>query len=986
MNRPKSTGGDSTGTSAAEVETLIEPLRERDATEEEESLTPGTRLGRYVVLEEIGSGGMGLVFSAYDPELNRKVALKLLRPRHRERKRTRNRLLKEAQALAKLAHPNVITVYDVGTLGELVFVAMELVEGDTLSGWMARKRRKWNEVLEVFIPAGRGLAAAHAANLVHRDFKPDNVLIGRDGRVRVMDFGLARPMQADEASGSSPEVSEDEDGDAVPEAKAVPSDDSPKDVAEPMLTQTGSIMGTPAYMAPEQHLGKPTDARSDQFSFCIALWQGLYGERPFDGSDPATLTRQKLEGAIAEPSGRASVPAWVRRCVLRGLSPAPEDRFASMDELLDALSKDPRARRRKIAAGVGATAVVVSGVLGIHYVRTHPQVCRNSPEALAAVWNDTRRAAAELGLRAVDRAHVEASWKATVSVVDAYADAWVQMHREACEATHIRGEQSSRLLELRNNCLRERLDEIDALAEELARADAGVAARAVAAAYGLSPLSACADSEALAAAVDPPQGEALAAAVAEIRARLARVKVLAALGKYDEALASADAAYADARALADEHGSDARPGDSSLETRTVLAEVTEDGAHLERGYPPVVAEARFRLGQVQGLRGDGEEAEKNLSESSWLASSVKHDAIAAAALRELVFVVGRQMRNHQEGFSWARHAEAAIKRIGLGGHLEARLRLDMAVLFDRTGELDKAEASIQQALDLFADAPASDLGRIEARRALGDILVHRGRLDQAQTLFEDVLRETTELWGPRHPEVAVAMAGLARVSEARGRTENARETLEGAISLVEDATGPEDLSLVPLLEEFAAIHLAHEEYGPAIEHKKRIEGLLVARLGKHPRVANVLHEIGQIYERWNDEGRAREHHQRALEVWEATRGHDHPDVAYALTSLGRLDVAAGNPQQGVARLERALELRGGRGLDPRLLAQTQFALAQALQATGRDQPRARELATKARDTFAKGKSPDLERAAQIEAWLESTLRQDGRPSKPDAAG
>lgn len=207
-----------------------------------------------------------------------------------------------------------------------------------------------------------------------------------------------------------------------------------------------------------------------------------------------------------------------------------------------------------------------------------------------------------------------------------------------------------------------------------------------------------------------------------------------------------------------------------------------------------------------------------------------------------------------------------------------------------------------------------------------------------------------------------------------------------AIALVQDAAGPEDLALIALFEELAANHLALGEYGPAIEHKKRIHALLVSRLGQHPRVANVLHEIGQIYENADQASQARVHHQQALAVWEATRGTDHPDIAYALTSLGRLDVSAGNPQEAVQRLERALKLRGGRGLDPQLLAHTQFALAQALHATGRDQPRARELATKARDTFAKGKSPDPTRAAEIDHWLEHTVRPPGKPQKPDHAG
>jgi eukaryotic-like serine/threonine-protein kinase len=699
--------GASSPTGSPEADTIIERAGEaadggRD--DPDDALSPGTRLGRYVVLEEIGTGGMGMVFSAYDPELNRKVALKLLRPRHREKKRnkTRNRLLREAQALAKLAHPNVITVYDVGTFGDRVFVAMELVEGDTLKGWMQTSKRRWDEVLRVFIPAGRGLAAAHAANLVHRDFKPDNVLIGRDDRVRVMDFGLARPMHGDTRGSQSldpepePEPEEDVEEPAEPGSEGT-------DVEDALMTQTGSIMGTPAYMAPEQHMGKPTDARSDQFSFCIALYQALYGVRPFEGDDRGSLARQKMNQEIGDPPAGSSVPGWVRRHVLRGLSPRPEDRFASMDELLDELGKDPRVKRRKVLTGVGFVASMAGLVFTFQYYKNRrPKVCQDSENALAAVWNEGRAAEVGAAMESIGAPHVARTWTAAASAIDDYGTAWVAMHREACEATYLRGEQSARLLELRNNCLQERIDEIDAWADilaELPEGEAlGVASRGAHAAYAISPLSSCADSEALAAAVDPPKGDEAKATVAELRRSLARVKVLGTLGLYDEALALAERSY-------------------------------ESAGTLE--YPPVVAEARYRLGQAQGLRGDGEQAEENLQEAAWLGASVKHDAIAAAAASELVHMIGRRMGQHDEGLSWARHAEAAIKRIGLGGYHEARLRHDIGVIRDATGDLSQAEADLTHAIELYATVPATALASIDARRCLADVRLHQGKLEEA---------------------------------------------------------------------------------------------------------------------------------------------------------------------------------------------------------------------------------------------------------------
>jgi eukaryotic-like serine/threonine-protein kinase len=929
-----SLGGDA-DTAVLEADTVIErPGDEPSADGDEETLTPGTRLGRYVVLEEIGSGGMGLVYSAYDPELNRKVALKLLRPRHRERKHTRSRLLQEAQALAKLAHPNVITVYDVGTLGERVFVAMELVEGTTLKGWIDEKKRKWDEILSVFIPAGRGLSAAHAANLVHRDFKPDNVLIGLDGRVRVMDFGLARPVRTEHETGSSL----DEPARSASDLRSSNDPIEAGDIEDPMLTQTGSIMGTPAFMAPEQHLGKPTDHRSDQFSFCVALYGALYGHRPFKGGDVGSLARAKASGHIEEPPAGVRVPTWVRRIVVRGLSPTPEDRYPSMDELLDALADDPRVRRRKILTATGTIVAMLGGVLGVQYVRSkQPSVCDGASEHFAAVWDDDRKARATAGVLAIDRAHVEPTWTLAARNVDAYGEAWVQMHREACEATHVRGEQSTRLLELRNDCLQERLDEIDALAELFAEADVQTATRAARAALDIAPLSSCADSEALAAAVDPPEEEATKVAVAELRRALARAKALEGLGKVDEAIELAERSFVTAGEL---------------------------------DYPPVVAEARYRLGHAQGIRGDAEQAEENLSEANWLGASVKHDAIAAAAASALVRVVGHTMARSDEGLAWARHAEAAIKRIGIGGIAEARLRHDIGVIHGRNGQSHEAIAALEQTREVYEKVAFTELLRIDLMRDVADVRLREGKHDVAAAVFEEAIEATTELLGEAHPEVALGIAGLGRVADDRGDEKAAVAHHRRAIELVTEALDDGAMELVPLHEQLAASYARRRAWDEAIEHATLAYRLLLDGMGDHPRVATALHAVGNLM---TDAGRpddARRHHERALVMWEKTRGHDHPDVAYALTSLGLLDLEADAPRTAVERLERALKLRGGRGLDPQLLAHTQFALAKALYGTGGDHPRARELATKARDTLQKGKSPDPQRAAEVQAWLE----------------
>jgi formylglycine-generating enzyme required for sulfatase activity len=347
-------------------------------------LARGEALGRYIVIERLGAGAMGVVYAAYDPELDRKVAIKILRSQEgggetREIRR-RARLEREAKAIAKLAHPHVVSIFDVGVDKGRVFLAMEYLGGGTLRAWLGEKKRPWREVVKMFVAVGRGLAAAHAEGLVHRDFKPDNVLVDRACTPKVVDFGLARP-----SSGSSGGDGESTDG-LLASSESAPAS----------LTQTGTLAGTPAYMAPEQFMSREADSRSDQFAFCVALYEALYGQRPFAGDTVFDLAESILHERVDATPKSANVPGWIRRSLLRGLRADREQRWKKLEDLLAALEADPVARARRVVAASLVTVAVVGTIAGLYRRSEHRRL--EFEGRVVSKLSEGRQAMAEAGV------------------------------------------------------------------------------------------------------------------------------------------------------------------------------------------------------------------------------------------------------------------------------------------------------------------------------------------------------------------------------------------------------------------------------------------------------------------------------------------------------------------------------------------------------------------------------------------------------------
>jgi hypothetical protein len=361
---------------------------------------------RYVGLRPLGQGGAGAVYAAYDSELHRHVALKFLRRRFmggEEGEEWRARMMREAKAMARLSHPNVVTLYDVGVSSEDgVFLAMELVEGGTLTDWLRQKGRSWSQIVAMLCDAGEGLAAAHRAGMIHRDFKLDNVLLGSDGRPRVTDFGLARTAEdhpnEEQASlaGSLPSPTPSHARAALPPATASRlRPPAPEALAK--LTLTGSIMGTPGYMAPEQYTNNlALDARADIFAFCATLYRALYGERPFGGEGLKHIAYLTLQGEVSKAPKGSKVPSWLRKVVLSGLARDRDARPGSMEELLARLRAGAAKQRRRRFAAVGALGVagVCALALRVLAAAAHPGVVRRDEPARAATTADPSESAA----------------------------------------------------------------------------------------------------------------------------------------------------------------------------------------------------------------------------------------------------------------------------------------------------------------------------------------------------------------------------------------------------------------------------------------------------------------------------------------------------------------------------------------------------------------------------------------------------------------
>jgi tetratricopeptide (TPR) repeat protein len=888
----------------------------------------GRELGRYVVLERIGAGAMGVVLAAYDPELDRKVALKLLHPRERSRD-GHLRLLAEAQALARLSDPHVVAVHDVGVHEGQVFVAMEFVEGQTLARWLAAGRRPWSEVLDVMSRAGRGLAAAHARELVHRDFKPDNVMIGSDGRVRVMDFGLARD-DADGSSSSSSSGSASEVDTSQPRQRALKLE----------LTHRGALLGTPAYMAPEQFSRGRGGPAADQYAFCVSLWEGLFGQRPFVGGTVAELSARILAGEITEAPAGSGVPRWLRRAVERGMAVEPERRWPSMQALLHALERGrARARRGRglvVVTLVGATVASVWGVQRYDELRRE-RACEAAGASIEQVWNDEAATAVHEALSSTGMSNAEVTMHKLRPWLDAQALAWQAARTQACRSAEVDGSWDVPTYDRARWCLDERWMELEALVAELSTGEVRTVNQAVWAATRLGRVEPCVDVPALARMPAPPVDER--AAVEVVRAELSRARALEHMGARDEGLVLARGALARAEALA---------------------------------WLPLVSATRFQVGSLLFARGDYEEAADRLQEAYFEAAHVEAYEVAAGAAGHLVGLLGHRLARHEEALLWSRHEELMVSRLPdvSGLHRAARL-MNLANVYLSMGAYDQAAVANEQALRIHEQALGPD------NPTVGDNLINlanvhytRGAYAEAKALHERGLRIRETSLGLEHPLVADALSNLAAVHIALGEHEHAKALLERAVALQEALQGSDHPNIASSLNNLASVHWALGDYEPAARMFERALQLQERTLGpKHPRTASTLSNLADTLRILGEDARARELFERALLAKEAGLGPDHPDLAFPLQGLSSIARKQGRFHDAVTLAERAVRVRDTAGTGSDFVAEARFELAQAQWEQGQDRGQALAQARRAAQEYAEHGATKAKSIAEIEQWI-----------------
>jgi eukaryotic-like serine/threonine-protein kinase len=819
-------------------------------------------------------------------------------------------MFREAQALAKLDHPNVVAVHEVGAVGEDIYLTMDFVEGETLKEWWKAAQPGWKQVLEVMIAAGRGIAAAHKVGIIHRDVKPSNIMVGRDGRVRVLDFGLARSTAASLMDSPLP-VAE-----LTPARGEVPAPEEPPPAPQALrskLTQEGNVLGTPGYMAPEQYVRAEPSPATDQFSFCATLYEALFGKKPFSGRSYHALRYKVLTGRIAPPPESSKVPSWLRRIVFRGLSVKGGERYPSMEALLEELSRDPWARWRR---GMAAALMVL--VLGAGYglsamIQARERAkCQGFETRLSGVWDDGLRERVRSAFLKTERHYAADTFDRVRKVLDGYTAAWLGMKREACEATQVRGEQSAKLMDLKMLCLNRRLEEARALTEVLvSRSDAATLDKVVQASMGLKPLGQCADERALLSDVPPPEEAPARQQVEEIRKRLDEAEALQQTGKYQEGLRLAEGALA---------------------------------ATGETAYRPVVAEALYQVGSLLERVGRYPEAAQDLRQAVKVADAAGHDKLRAKALNTLIYVVGYQQARFDEAEPFMELAGLVIERILDQGEIKARWLNNLGAVAYIKGDYDLALSHHERALKIWeATLGPAHPDVATSHNNLGLALFRKGEYDRALAHFDQAAAIWERSLGPAHPDVALSHNNQGMVFDEKGELDRALAHHQRALEIREKALGPNHPDVATSLNNVGIVLFEQGLYDRARESQERALKIMEASLGSdHPDLSWSLSGLGWIDLIKDRRADARGHFERVL-------------------SLCGTGSAAPAAPHGAGRCQ---------GGEKEPLADAQFGLAQVLWRKGERSDRALALAAQALQFFKTRKSVrGLKMRKDAEAWL-----------------
>ncbi|KIG16053.1 High-affnity carbon uptake protein Hat/HatR [Enhygromyxa salina] len=853
-----------------------------------DAASPGTRIGRYMIVEVVGSGGVGMVYAAYDPALDRKVALKQLR-RSKTIGQTeavnqrRGRLRREAQALARLSHPNVVPVYEVATFDDQIYVVMEFVEGLTLSGWLAAEPRTWSEVVGMYVQAGRGLAAAHAADIVHRDFKPDNVRVGTDGRVRVLDFGLASPLrEAEDAEGVRARLQE-----LVDQSERSLDEDSWTDSAEGsgdggsgsgLVTREGQVMGTPAYMPPEQASGGHVDARSDQFSFCVALYEAIYGTRPFRGRFDNPRRFRDLSRARTLPGNRPEdLPVEIERVLIRGLSLVPDRRFESMDALLAELTGVATGPRRLWWVPMLIMLLAIVSVVAFYERRAGPKpVCDDGMGMLEGVWDEAANERLGAAVVRSNKPYARATWDSVAARFDDWVQQWSRARQRACEATHLQGDQSLALLERRIACLDLQLVRVESMVAVLRRLED----RPDELLERLTPLElpsveSCAAANVLERSPLEPNQAEIAAQASSIREALAGVEGLTNAGEYAQAIAQAEQVLAQARAL---------------------------------DFDPVTAEALLALGlAVDRQRAQEQRGEDLLREAAWTAQRSGHDSVLIRAAAALADTLGSDQAKLELANTWGSLARATFVKHGEDPGIEAEVREHLGKLAMAAGDYDLALAEYMRGLELarHRDGEHSP-AHIAALLSIGNAQHELGRYVEAAATLGRARELAATSLGAKHPSVPAILDALGNVESSQSHFDRALELHREALRINEEIYGADHRRVAKNLNNLAIIYDETGRYAESLETLERARGILVTQLGAaHPDVAFVDVNIGSALQNLGRNEEALAGYESARVVLESSLGGDHMAVGVTLQNLASVRAALGDDVGALADFDRA---------------------------------------------------------------------------------